>query len=557
MLSQIFINGSYYIIAVLVLFWGQAAIRFLKVENEKRSRKRRLRIYGPGVVLALLLATVSFIAVPPFYRTLSDETNLLSVAQSLFQRRTAELTVMGVHYYGNFNPIISGLPTRPILFPFLVSLIHSLLGYHWQNGFVLNYFCLVVLLSVVFVLFRRSSTIFVAFAAQILILSCPIVIISATSAGFDLLFTVLLFWGLVTVFVYLEGPSAEKFGLLVSTILVFCHTRYEAAALAPLFILSVIFSGRFSRSHLKGNKSLLAFAPFSLVPVIAQRILMHGDYQNDPGVDVFSWNHFKVHSFEFLKSQFSWSPNLPHAPLLNIAAFLVLSALMYFAMRGQIRFQNRFSKYNVVFSTLVVSVCFIIYLAYYFGRYTHPSSTRFFLTQAIAAALALPFFHVMKPNLLSQRALLGLAFAFFFYYQPIAVENRFMNSLVINRETEQEIDFMGTCKNKDILIITDRPGQFTVMNFGAIDFSYAQQNSIELIEQMKSKLFSSVLTFQKINYETKRPIAGNGLEKHFRLHQLKEIQLTEKEYLRISEVVLASSVLSEKPRANRRIGDQL
>ena len=130
---------------------------------------------------------------------------------------------------------------RPLLFPFAINLIHSILGYRPQNAFILNFILMIILMSGVYIATRKAIDTPSAVAAIFLVLSYPIISISATSGGYDL-FSTLFFALILTVFYqFIKSPDARRLAFLWLSLLVFSNIRYESCIFF-LFISGISFS---------------------------------------------------------------------------------------------------------------------------------------------------------------------------------------------------------------------------------------------------------------------------------------------------------------------------
>ena len=96
--------------------------------------------------------------------------------------------------------------------------------------------------------------------------------------------------------------------------------------------------------------------------------------------------------------------------------------------------------------------------------------------------------------------------------------------------------------DKNILIISQRPGQFTALGYGAVNFSYANKHHKLVLREAERNLFSKIFVFQEIEYETKKPTKNTALHPDFKLDTLYEIQITATEFLRVSEMEILSEV---------------
>jgi hypothetical protein len=85
-------------------------------------------------------------------------------------------------------------------------------------------------------------------------------------------------------------------------------------------------------------------------------------------------------------------------------------------------------------------------------------------------------------------------------------------------------------------MIAERPGQFTVANYGAVGFGYANRYKASLLGDLNRGLVSNIWVFQKYSYETGRPLVDQNLQAEFQLEPVKEFLVTATEFIRISKV---------------------
>jgi hypothetical protein len=132
----------------------------------------------------------------------------------------------------------------------------------------------------------------------------------------------------------------------------------------------------------------------------------------------------------------------------------------------------------------------------------------------------------------------------------VATQGRFTNALTIIRETEDLYAFLDQVNDQKILIIVDRPGQYTVANTGAVGFGFANANKDGIISDLNRGLYNSIYVFQKFSYETGKPLPDQALDPKFVLEPVKELQITASDFIRISKVVRPFyPVQPEKPKA--------
>ncbi len=530
----LFSHFSFYFIFAIFLTW---IIHLAKVfRSEQFSFKDFLKKNRVGLSLCLVFSILCFLAVPPTYRTLSDETNLVSVSQSMLRDRTSDLTIMAFRYFGKINPVISETPTRPLMFSFFVFLLHSLLGYSPKNAYLLNFISLFSYLSLIFIVVRKRASFQVALASILLVMSYPVLIFAATSAGFDLFASLFFALSLLLTFVFLIKPSSERFGLLVATLVLFANTRYESVGFLFVILGLLAVFRKITREHLQKNLSLIVSTPFLLFPLVVQRYLGHGKYQNSPGVAVFSRSHIVTNLTEFWTSLWDFRFVLPYASGLTLVAlfsFVLLIVTLWFQRQS---LKTRVPPPFLAIACFCVILNVTIYLAYYFGNYIHPASTRFYITLSTVFALTPIALHLARPGFLKDSTVLLFSIVVFFIYFPTAVDGRFTSALDTIRERTYEIEFLKAHPNPELMILSDRPGLFTVDNYGAADFDFANKRTTQILNDLKRHAVNEIYAFQKISYATGNVTPETILDPIFKLEKQLEIQISDREYLRISSV---------------------
>ncbi|MBE9545092.1 MAG: hypothetical protein IMF02_11400, partial [Proteobacteria bacterium] len=77
------------------------------------------------------------------------------------------------------------------------------------------------------------------------------------------------------------------------------------------------------------------------------------------------------------------------------------------------------------------------------------------------------------------------------------------------------------------------------MNYGAVNFNYANQNAGTLVDELQKDLYSKIIVIQEIDSSTQMPKANNQrLDPAFKLKTLHQIQVIKGVYLRFSSVVI-------------------
>ena len=90
----------------------------------------------PGLLVAVSVTVFAGLAVEPALRVLSDEANLIGISKNLQASGSPTFTVSRKDYYGSYWDIDLVIDQRPTLFPFLVSLVHSVFGYSYDSAWL-------------------------------------------------------------------------------------------------------------------------------------------------------------------------------------------------------------------------------------------------------------------------------------------------------------------------------------------------------------------------------------------------------------------------------------
>ncbi len=525
---SVFAGTGYWIVFALCGTWFAAWWAVLPPQPWREWR-------GPCLLAALGVA-VCVSAVPLDFKVLSDETNLLNVSLSMYQDKTALHPVMGHFYYGNFHPKSAGAPTRPLVFPFLLSLLHTLTGYRAANAFVLNAAVLFSLLFMVSAVVWKALGFRDALAAVLLVLSQPIIAITAASGGFDLLSATLMLGVLLAVRLHLKSRTADSLTLVWMTLLVYSQVRYESIFALPLVMGFLALRGYVTLDMLTSRAAYYLSAPLFLFPWVMQRRLQPDHYDNPPGVPPFSAHHFFEHVAEFCDTHLDFGFYYPYDNLLNIAAALLFAALLAAGMRRRFE-QWSLAQRDLFFaSVLLVGAGLGIFLAHYLGRTTHPTAARFFIPICLALAGIPLWVRRLQPQWFSSTTLLASAAVLCALYLPVAGECRFMHTLTLHRSTRLAQEYLSQFPHRRLLTISDRPGQCVALGLGAVDFPTARRTADEIALEHQRRLFDEVIVFQEVEYDTEQPIEEHRLPTTFPLELVQEHQITAERKLRISRL---------------------
>lgn len=540
-----FVHGAYYGLSLMLLVY--AGVRFAAI-GETASPRAWLKENLPGIVVTILVSAVVLIAVTPEYRVLADEANLIGVSKNLYYQKTANFTLTGKWYFENYWSLQETTDRRPALYPFLINLLHVVRGYDPENGFHLNALLVVIF---VFLSYRVAKTFggeLFGVVAAILVATTPNTLVAARSAGFDFLSVVLLVAVVNTLGQHLKAPSPQRLAVLVLELCLLAHVRYEGWALMIATLAALLIFRAIKWSHLRGFGWLYALVPLFLLTRYWQLIAKADDKEQPFSIKLFNISHFLNNTKEYL--QLVVDPlkvGGPHAPVLMILA-AAGCAIAVVALVWSL-FKKRHSRFAVCMAVYLVGLLAgetALSFSYFWGKSVHPASCRLFVWLdtfvAFMAAWALAWAgrHWTIPvTFLGRRtgapAVILASFLLFAMYVPVASEARFSNALSLSRDTKQLWNFFEKRGDTRIMILADRPGLFTIMNYGAQHITTMTKNKRPILELSRS-LYQDLYLVQEVDLATHRPIAKFDIWPDVTKETVLEFQSDAKNSIRVVRV---------------------
>jgi hypothetical protein len=534
--QQLFVNTTYYFLMATLLCWAGTYLESAR-DFRKDTVVAWMKENWPGLVIALAVTVVTGLAVEPALRMLSDEANLAGTAKNLFASKTATFTVSGKYYYDSFWDVDVAIDRRPTLFPFLVSLVHSFVGYSYKNVFVFNLLVLPAFLLVAYRLAKSLGGETFAITVALLAAAHPATLLAVRSGGFDFFATFFALLTIKSLLDYVQEPSPAKLARLWMNLCLFAEIRYETALfIVPIVALLLVFK-LLSWGMLRPYAFVYAATPAFFLPRIWQALLRGNVPEQEPGTVTFSVGNFLNNAHEYFQPILSPTESFPSHSALLIGLGVVGCVLWLRWLVGRVRArqwqapQVRFA----IFVTAWLLLQAIISFTYVWGRAQYPSAARLvialdtFFSFAAAWVLtsALTRFRPFVPILLASAALA--------FQLPVAAQHRSLNRLTQTRESRATWKFFEGLGEKRILIVTDRPNHFTIMNYGAMSFDSARRDPY-LLTAFARHLFADVYVIQQIKLSTNEPLPGYEIWKDRKLDPVLEFQNDADVLIRVSRL---------------------
>jgi hypothetical protein len=535
--EPLFIHTTYYFLMVTVTTWA-AAYFYAARDLSKSDVVAWIKENKAGIVVAVITTVIAGLAVHPALRVLSDEANLLGTSKNFFFSKTATFTTTGKYYYDNFWDAGVVIDRRPSLFPFLVSLVHVIRGYSYTNVFLFNLMMFPVFVLISYRLAKSLGGEIFGLAAALLVACHPITLISMRSGAFDFfaaMFTLVVAHSFLA---HVRKPSSERLAVLWMNLCMFAEIRYETALFLPPMVALILAFRLAKWEHIKPFALLYALTPAYLLPRIWQSILRGNVPEQDPGAVTFSIQNFLDNSRDYFKPMFApFDFHPPHSAIV-IALGVVGCVLGLLWCIRRVRDRDWQSP-DLKFGAMVVGwmiLQLVIVFTYVWGRAQHPAASRLVVTidtffSFPAAWALLQLLKRFRPSLT-----VLISAAIFAVYLPVASEFRILNELTLTREAATTWRFFESLHEKRILVVADRPGLYSIMEYGALDFDSAKQDP-GLLEALSRRLFFDIYLVQQIDLSTKKPVPQHDIWPDRARENMVEFQNDANSTVRISRVV--------------------
>lgn len=532
----LFLETTYYLHLLAVLCWAGVYLHAAR-GLRRETAVAWLRDNSPGLLLAFTVTVVAALAVEPALRVLSDEANLVGTSKNLFASRTPTFTVSGKSYYESYWDIDAAIDQRPTLFPFCVSLLHAALGYSYENAFRFN---LVVLAGFLFVSYRFAKAAAgetSALVAALCVGAHPITLIAARSGGFDLFAAFLGLLVLKSSFDAFRDASPHKLALVWINLCLFASVRYETALFVPPVVALLLLFRTVTMKRVRPYAALYALTPLFLAPRLLQALLRGSVPPQEAGIVTFSAGNFVNNAREY------FAPILPpfessgaHSAVL--LALGVAGAARWLAWLWRRTREKEWADATLRLGLLLcvwMTLQVVILFTYYWGRAQFPSAARLVIPLDTFFSFAAASFVVRTLERWGRAVPVLLGAGVLLTALPVAAQHRMMNRLTQSRESARTWRFFENLGEERLLIVTDRPNHFTIMNYGAMSFESARRDPY-LFTAHARRLFHDVYVIQQIQLSTGEPRPGYAIWPERKLEPVLEFQNDADVLVRVSRL---------------------
>lgn len=524
-------------VALVRLWWGRDAGR---VHGLWRNR---------WLWATLVLTSLAWHAHERFeFKILSDEVVLAGTSQNLHLEREVGYPVRTTDVRGPFEVLQANLDKRPILFPFLVSLVHDWTGYRVANVFWLNCGLGMVLLGVCAGLASRvgggdaAAPTAIAWLAGI-----PLLAQQVSGGGFELLNLTLIAAWIWLAMIYASKPDGRTQDAFVLIAVMLGSTRYESLLyLGPTAFLmlwvwrrrdGVIFS------------ALTWIAPVLLLPTfwLNQAFKANEGFwemksvgaEHPFGLDYLAGN--LGHALGYLLSTDGYQPN---SPVFGLLGLLALPVLMIWVMR-KLRKGADLSGDDAGLLTGIVGLASgaSLMMLYFWGQFDHPVIHRLSLpTQLLLWLAMIVLIRQVACRWRAAWPVMGwvAATVVVVWSLPVMARNAYSREYTPGLAFAWREKFFEGLKTRNILVI-DRDSLFwTVREISSTPVYQAQARREGIAFHFRNRSFEEVYAFQTFTVDpgtgTLSLVAEDDLGPGYELEPVVQHRLTIGLLARISRV---------------------
>ena len=505
--------GGYYFILLIVALFAFSLWGVLRLVSRTRWRELRVEWTSPPARWCLGLLVICFTLIRVLetteFKTVMDEPVLLGTAQSMHLDREV-LVPMQMHFVDNVPVIQSGyVDKRPLLFPFLVSLLHDFTGYRVANGFVVNMGVTVALLFGGLLVGRLLAGWWGGAWAMLWITSLPLVIRFANSAGFELMNFTGILWVLLAGALFLHRPRAETLSLFALAAVLLTHIRYESG-LYLIAVGAVVLAGYFKAGRVFGSWGLYA-SPLALIPVLWTFQAFRKYEANWQMADVegatrpFSLSFVQGNLEPWANYFFSSGPMMPNSAWLSIAGLAAL--LFWFGWMGKnLRRWSRWTPGEQILALFMIGFLLNVFLqlTYFYAQFDNVIVRRLSLPLHWPLILTLVWIGSFARQTAHRRWITALILAGFFVHTlpkagPALYSRAYTSGQSINWTAIQAREWVAQGDRK--LVIAEFPVGWIIHGVESTSWAAIHQNPRALAYYLAHEGNPPVVAYRHLLYD--------------------------------------------------------
>lgn len=532
--STLYTKGIYYWLITNIFLFLLTISEAIKIKNIKPLEF--LKKHWFALFISFVLTTISFYYCKPEFRIFSDEMILLSDSQNLYETKECIATPSVINYLdGNKEILTKNIDKRPALFPFLVSIIHSLIGYSYKNSFILNYICGILILFFFYLLVSFKYGRFYGLLGLVFLSIHPLYITYVNSAGLDILNLLCSLIFFLISWNFIKTPIVLNAELLLLFMPLLAYSRYESSLIT--FIVFPFVFYYLPKEKIINFSYKLFILPLLYIPLAWLRTITNFVDKSD-GMDLENPFALKYFIENFKQAIVFFFSGIKDYGAIPIISFMALIGFLIFIFS----IKNTNSKKTKSMSFLIISFYFthlIVKFSFCLGDITEVLASRHALIYLpIIVYFSIKFLiHLkIKYKIKKEYYIFGVITLFFIYIQD-AGQNYVAKNIPIYQEFKYLKNYLEVNhKNKEeYLIICKNPLLYSPLGYNNVSFDVFNKLENNFIDYYKNKNCSYFLVLQNISEITNKPLPGNEISDIFVKEIIKEQKIRKGFYYRISK----------------------
>jgi hypothetical protein len=532
-------------------WWTLATVLLAGVAFWRLGQKSGAFTRPAGLTVTLILAvTVCWHAHEAFgFKILSDEIVLLGTSQNMHLGRDVGFGLRATDVRGPFELLQSALDKRPLLYPFLVSVLHDWTGYRPSNAFWLNAGLGVVFLGLLHGLaVKIGRNRWAGHVAVLLVGGIPLIAQQASGGGFELLNLTLLTGWLWLGMLYLEKPDALRQDAFVFTAVLLACTRYES--LLYLVPTALLVGFAWWRSGVTRVTALTVLAPLLLLPSLWLQQSFDanaGNWQlkSKAADTVFAFQYLADNLGHAAAHFLSTDGYQPNSPVFGLLGLLALPLFLLWSLRVW-----RTPRQAEPADTALAWLCLGLWggtalmMLYFWGQFDDPVIHRLSLpTQLlllVALLVVLGRMVPQRPWLWKSAALVAVA-ALLGWGLPVMAKNAYGRMYTPGLAFAWREQFLRQIADRQVLVI-DRDTQFWItQKIASTPVAQAEVRKEGIAFHLRNRSFAEIYVFQSFLFNettgTETVYNEDRLSPAFELAPVAQRRLAIGHVARISRVV--------------------
>lgn len=466
-----------------------------------------------GIVCLIFIGGAVLLAHERYgYKILADELLLSGTSMGMHYSRSAAYPVRATDVQGPFQILQTVLDKRPVLFPFVVSVVHDLTGYRPDNAFYVNTVLGFVFLALVYRLGLKIGRSRWAGALLVLLfIGLPLLSQQMKGGGFELLNLVMLASLVLFGMLFAEQPTERNLAALTYCAVLVGYTRYESI-LVLVAVAALVLWVWWREQRVILSWPVVVAPCFLLLPLLQNRVfsIKPGAWElaSRGATTPFGLHYLPNnlgHAFAFFFDTTGYQPN---SPLFAALGLLAVAFFLLWIFRT-LRASHTSAPADVATAWLGIGLLGIwaLLMVYFWGQFDDPIIRRLSLPVHLLMAIAVAAVGAslrFTTRVWQGACILALA-GLVIYSLPVMSRRAYGSTYSPAAEMEWREEFLRKFPERDYLFL-DKDSVFWITHrVAASPNEQARKRKDNFILLLRSDAYSSIYVMQHFHID---PLTG-------------------------------------------------